>query len=122
MSDAAKRLMATPNTGNACSAGSRFTSNPARPSLPAKTPLYRRSSMARKLNASLLALTGLLIALGAFGHSFMGGRTRREPRPGGCAVDRHFLYADRRARTRLHARTFLERVRDSRRADRALFF
>lgn len=28
--------------------------------------------MLRKLNASLLALTGLLIALGAFGHSFMG--------------------------------------------------
>ena len=28
--------------------------------------------MFRKLNASLLALTGLLIALGAFGHSFMG--------------------------------------------------
>lgn len=28
--------------------------------------------MSRKLNASLLALTGLLIALGAFGHSFMG--------------------------------------------------
>ncbi|HKS93885.1 MAG TPA: hypothetical protein VJS16_04430 [Gammaproteobacteria bacterium] len=28
--------------------------------------------MPRKLSASLLALTGLLIALGAFGHSFMG--------------------------------------------------
>ncbi|HET7922898.1 MAG TPA: hypothetical protein VFM15_09110 [Gammaproteobacteria bacterium] len=28
--------------------------------------------MLRKLNASLLALTGLLIGLGAFGHSFMG--------------------------------------------------
>lgn len=28
--------------------------------------------MTRKLNASLLAFTGLLIALGAFGHSFMG--------------------------------------------------
>ncbi|MDE2461966.1 MAG: hypothetical protein KGL98_12100, partial [Gammaproteobacteria bacterium] len=28
--------------------------------------------MSRKLNATLLALTGLLIALGAFGHSFMG--------------------------------------------------
>lgn len=31
--------------------------------------------MFRKLNASLLALTGLLIALGAFGHSFMGRKT-----------------------------------------------
>ena len=31
--------------------------------------------MARKLNAALLALTGLLIALGAFGHSFVGRRT-----------------------------------------------
>ncbi|MDE3069006.1 MAG: hypothetical protein KGJ60_15855 [Verrucomicrobiota bacterium] len=28
--------------------------------------------MARKVNALLLGLTGLLIALGAFGHSFMG--------------------------------------------------
>ena len=28
--------------------------------------------MSRKLSTSLLALTGLLIALGAFGHSFMG--------------------------------------------------
>ena len=31
--------------------------------------------MSRKLNAALLALTGLLIALGAFGHSFMGRKT-----------------------------------------------
>ena len=31
--------------------------------------------MARKLHASLLALTGLLIALGAFGHSFVGRKT-----------------------------------------------
>lgn len=31
--------------------------------------------MIRKLNAALLALTGLIIGLGAFGHSFMGRRT-----------------------------------------------
>jgi hypothetical protein len=31
--------------------------------------------MARKLNSLALALTGLLIAFGAFGHSFMGRRT-----------------------------------------------
>ncbi|HKT30998.1 MAG TPA: hypothetical protein VJS89_00730 [Gammaproteobacteria bacterium] len=31
--------------------------------------------MSRKLNAVLLALTGLLIALGAFGHSFLGRKT-----------------------------------------------
>lgn len=31
--------------------------------------------MTRKIDSSALALTGLLISLGAFGHSFMGRRT-----------------------------------------------
>src|SRR5574340_694638 len=62
-----------PNAGSSCSAGSLLISNPARPTLTHEVlSSLGRKPMSRKLNASLLALTGLLIALGAFGHSFMG--------------------------------------------------
>src|SRR5574337_724622 len=73
MSAAATRLTPTPNVGCSYLVGSLLTSNPTRANLPPETfSSLGRNLMSRKLNATLLALTGLLIALGAFGHSFMG--------------------------------------------------